>query len=446
MIPFTIGQRWASQSEPELGLGVLFSIDKKTIQIRFTASDTTRLYSPTAAPLKRIIFNVGDTVQLKNDVQTKITSIKESKGLIYYTASERCFCETDLCDTLSFSMPQERLVAGIIDPLKLFNLRYRLLKAKGSYDGSCAKGFIGGQIDLLPHQFYIADTVTSRFIPRVLLADETGLGKTIEAGLILHKLLLLQKVQRVLIIVPEALQHQWFIELYRKFNLSFMLFDEGFCQSVECPEKNHRATTETGVNPFLERQLGIVNISFLNSKKRQKQILKAGWDMIVIDEAHHITDSPPIYTFLQKLTAKTFGMMLLTATPEQMGLKNHFLHLQLIDPNRYFDFNTFCKETDHYQKTADTIKKQIKAEQSIDHFLDAYGPGRIIFKNKRGVVKGFPKRITHMISLPSTSNLNKASNQEIDEANNTLEYTYANDPRTICLVNLIRKNEKILVI
>ncbi|PON15903.1 hypothetical protein C2W62_21360, partial [Candidatus Entotheonella serta] len=69
-------------------------------------------------------------------------------------------------------------------------------------------GLIGGRVDLIPHQLYIADEVSQRRAPRVLLADEVGLGKTIEAGLILHRLLLSERVGRVLVIVPDALLYQ----------------------------------------------------------------------------------------------------------------------------------------------------------------------------------------------------------------------------------------------
>ncbi|MDO6749375.1 SNF2-related protein, partial [Gilvimarinus sp. 1_MG-2023] len=70
---------------------------------------------------------------------------------------------------------------------------------------------------------YIAQQVTQDSIPRVLLADEVGLGKTIEAGLILHRLLLQQRIQRVLILVPDHLLHQWLVEMIRRFNLRFSI-------------------------------------------------------------------------------------------------------------------------------------------------------------------------------------------------------------------------------
>ena len=84
----------------------------------------------------------------------------------------------------------------------------------------------GGRVDLIEHQLYLAQEVAGRLQPRVLLADEVGLGKAIEASLILHRLHLTGRAEQALIILPESLMHQWFIELLRRFNLVASLFDE----------------------------------------------------------------------------------------------------------------------------------------------------------------------------------------------------------------------------
>jgi len=86
---------------------------------------------------------------------------------------------------------------------------------------------------LIPHQFYIAGEVSSRYLPRILLADETGLGKTIEACLIIHRLLLSERISRILILVPDSLVHQWFVEMYRRFNLSFCIVNDAFLASMK---------------------------------------------------------------------------------------------------------------------------------------------------------------------------------------------------------------------
>ena len=438
MHQLVLGQRWVSETEPELGLGMLICIDDRTLSVRFDATDCIRQYARKFAPLRRITFKPGDLIQVKDNKPLTIESLSESDGLVYYCEKSRVVCETDLSGTIGFFMPQDRLFAGLIDSNKLFDLRYQLLTAKADYDASPVKGFIGGQVELIPHQFYIADTVTSRYIPRVLLSDETGLGKTIEACLILHKLLMTNRAKRVLVAVPESLVHQWFIELYCKFNLSFMIFTQEYCQSLE----------QKGVliNPFSEHQLGIVSMDLFENKKQQIQILDAGWDMVVIDETHHITDDTKAYGFVKILAQKTFGMMLLTATPEQMGVKNHFLLLQLLDPERYFDYPTYVKETKSYKQVITIVKKLIKQNKKVDHIIDSYGPGRVIFRNKRNVVKGFPKRTAHLIALAARRAQVAAVNQEFFDPEQIKGFDFKQDPRILYLVELMKHTKKLLII
>lgn len=336
------GQRWISETEPELGLGLLIHITPKTIAIRFASSGCERQYALASAPLKRMIFKPGDEIRSKDGNQLVVESVTDSDGLVYYAGGDRVICEADLSDTLSFSLPQERLFAGITDSSKAFDLRLGLLKARAVYDASPVKGFIGGKVDLIPHQFFIGDAVAARLVPRVLLSDETGLGKTIEACLILHKLIISHRIQRVMIVVPESLSHQWFIELYKRFNLSFMILDEAYCRNLDRRGK--------GINPFLEHQLAIVSFDFLATPRWHAKILDSGWDMVVVDEAHHITDHEITHDFIRRLSRSAPGLMLLTATPEQMGLQNHFIHLNLLDPQRYFDFSAYLEESRGYEK------------------------------------------------------------------------------------------------
>jgi len=438
MSKLVAGQRWVSETEPELGLGVLVGLDNRMVCVRFDASECTRQYSLESAPLKRVQFKPGDEIQLKDNTRMTIEKRSESKGLLYYSGKNKIICEKDLADSISFSMPQDRLFAGITDSSKLFDLRYKLIKSKAGYDASPEKGFIGGQVELLPHQVFIADKVTSRYIPRVLLSDETGLGKTIEACLILHKLLVTHRAKRALIVVPESLAHQWFVELYRKFNLSFMLVNEEYCSDLEIQTP--------GINPFSEQQLGIVTLDLLANKKRQKQILKSGWDMVIIDEAHHITDDKKTYEFIKNLADMTFGLMLLTATPEQMGVKNHFLHLKLLDPERYFDFNTYLEETDQYKKIIKTVNQLKKNGENADHILDSYGPGRVIFRNKRNGIKGFPRRVANLKPLKADSSQITKINKEFIGSTSRQFYKFADDPRISYLVELMKEKKKILVI
>jgi ATP-dependent helicase HepA len=437
---FTPGQLWVSETEPELGIGTLIFQDKRVIRIHFSAKDCDRQYSRAAAPLKRVHFKVGDSVSPKESTKFCVENIRESKGLFFYCHGETWVCETNLCDTMGFSQPQDRLLSGFAGTSRDFDLRFSILRLRAEYEKSLAKGFLGGQIDLIPHQFFIAGEVTSRALPRVLLSDETGLGKTIEACLILHKLLICHRIQRILIILPESLVHQWFVELYRKFNQTFQIFNEDNCREMEL--------NDPGINPFLEGQLGICSQNFILSEKRKQQILSAGWDMVVMDEAHHISDHPQFYTFMRALGKRTTGLMLLTATPEQMGVSTHFSQLQLLDPDRYFDLKKYQDQTLTYGKTAARVEALIKEKKDPGPLLDTYGPGRVIFRNKRSVIKGFPKRRARLIPLRGSSEQIIRVNREYETPDDLPGEGLAKDPRIACLAALAKeiKPEKILVI
>ncbi len=437
---FTNGQRWISETEPELGIGTLIFHDKRIVKIHFPLGDCHRQYSRSMAPVKRVIFKPGDKIQSRGEKKICVEHIRESDGLFFYCQGDACLCETDLCDTMEFSLPQDQLLSGLAGSINAFELRMSILSQRSAYEKSMARGFLGGQIDLIPHQFYIAREITARALPRVLLSDETGLGKTIEACLILHQLLISHRIQRILIILPESLVHQWFVELYRKFNQTFRIFNDDHCREM--------ALTDPGINPFLDSQQGICSVEFIQDGNRKQQILSAGWDMVVMDEAHHILDQPNFYTFMTALGKRTRGLMLLTATPEQMGLQTHFSQLQLLDPDRYFDLNAYQEQTRVYQETATKVEALIKAKKDPGPLLDAYGPGRVIFRNQRSVIKGFPKRRARLIPLKGNSDQIKRINQEDETPDFLTRQGLATDPRIVCLAALAKKikPEKILVI
>ena len=420
------GQRWVSETEPELGLGVLASFDARTITLHFPGSDCGRKYSRAAAPIKRMRFQPGDRIRGEDGTRMTVEKVVENAGILTYFQGEEPLCESELSSVLAVDMPFSKLLAGFAGTSGKFDLRYRIRSAQGAYQKSPTRGFLGGQVDLIPHQFYIAGEVSGRYFPRVLLSDETGLGKTIEAGLILHRLLVTAQISRVLIIVPDALVHQWFIELYRKFSLIFRIFDDAYLAGA--------AAAEPDMNPFLLDQQGICSESFIRDSDHVKTaLIRAGWDMVVMDEAHHMAEDSSLYQFLADLDADTQGLMLLTATPEQMGIEAHFAQLKLLDPFRYHDFSAFVKELEGYKAVAQKVREKLDRDESPQSLLDAFGPGRVIFKNRRRSIKGFPERQVNLIPLEGTC---------------SLEGDLSGDPKVACLAQLCRslKPEKILVI
>jgi len=468
------GQRWVSEMEPELGLGLVTASDHRKVRIRFPASDCERLYALASAPIKRVQFQPGDIVKSRTGESFVVESVQRVNDLLVYQAKGKSLPENELNDSISFTTPKDRLFSGFVDSNHEFNLRYQALKNQYFSRKSSVRGFVGGRIDLIPHQLSVSHEVASRHIPRVLLSDEVGLGKTIEACLILHRLLLAGRISRVLILVPHSLVHQWFIELLRRFNLLFRIFDADYCQSI--------LEMEPDANPFLEDQLGICSVDFLadNAKYRQHAVA-AGWDLLIIDEAHHLTEASAGYQLARALSAQSLGLLLLTATPEQLGHRSHFARLRLLDPARYPDFYQFEQEARHYHEIANVIGKlieqnrlapgeisllktiisDVKAETDlaetlvqdenfrqkvIEDLIDRFGTGRAVFRNTRAAMTGFPQRVAELIPLPAGPADLAQGTREFNVTPG--QFDYENDPRIQWLVTHLKqhRNAKVLLI
>jgi ATP-dependent helicase HepA len=436
--PFVPGQRWLSETEPELGMGVLIAQDSRTLTLEFPENGCTRQYSRAAAPIRRMRFKPGDRISTLDGRDITVEKVAEEGGILTYIQGTDQVPETALSSRISVDLPFDRLVAGLSGDFRQFDLRREIRTARADYQASEARGFLGGKVDLIPHQLYIAGQVCSRYFPRVLLSDETGLGKTIEAGLVLHRMMALGRIRRVLIIVPQSLAHQWFIEMFRKFSLRFRLFDREYIRQA--------AASEPGMNPFSLDQQGIITQDFIMAYAGvQEQILDEDWDMVVMDEAHHMTDDPGFYRFLSGLGAVTRGLMLLTATPEQMGTETHFAQLRLLDPDRYHDLETYRREAEGYEAAANDARALLDQGKPVDRILDTFGPGRVVFRNRRRSIQGFPERSVDLAPLPGTR-------KQIAAVNGTgrkeAAADLAADPRVAHLAALCRsvKPEKILVI
>ena len=474
---FITGQRWISESEPELGLGTIAQTGGGRVQVEFKAAGETRIYTADAAPLKRVRFRVGDKVRTQADKEFIVQEVIEQHGLLIYVGENQRLPEAQLSDRVSLQGPQERLFAGRFDTSTAFELRRRTLELLHRSRKSPVRGFVGGRIDLIPHQLYIAQEVANRQAPRVMLSDEVGLGKTIEACLILHRLLLSGRANRILVLVPESLVHQWFVEMLRRFNVWLHIFDEERCAAIEAGEP--------GANPFLDDQLVLTSIDFLaRDPRRAAQAVAAGWDVLVVDEAHHLewSETAPSreYQIVEELSRKSEGLLLLTATPEQLGVESHFARLRLLDPDRYRDLATFQAESKDYRGTAEIAEKLLaekeltkkditllrrllahdpqleqrlvelsrgsaEARQALlEDLLDLHGPGRVLFRNTRAGMKGFPKRTARLVKLMADADaeqwLDRVSTEFAEDAGDSRlqsSMDLAKDPRILWLVELL---------
>jgi ATP-dependent helicase HepA len=438
---FALGQRWISDTESDLGLGTVVAVDARTVTLMFAASEENRVYSRNEAPVTRVTFNVGDQVESQQGWLLNVEQVDVDGGLYTYIGTredtdeqEVSLREIFLSNQIRFNKPQDKLFAGQIDRMDNFALRYRALTNQYQQLKSPMRGLCGMRAGLIPHQLFIAHEVGRRYAPRVLLADEVGLGKTIEAGMIIHQQVLAGRAERILIVVPETLQHQWLVEMMRRFNLYFSIFDEERCIESEMES----------ANPFDTQQYVLCSLGFLTKNpERFEQVLATEWDLLVVDEAHHLewSDAAPSrgYQVVEAIAQQTAGVLLLTATPEQLGRESHFARLRLLDPDRFYDYAAFVKEEDQYQPVADAVtelfsqnklsndaknkiaellseqdveplfrvlesdadeeEKVSSRQELIDNLMDRHGTGRVLFRNTRSAIKGFPQRNVHLLPM-----------------------------------------------
>ncbi len=489
---FVPGQRWVSSTESELGLGIVVDTFNRRVEISFPASGERRTYAIDNAPISRVYYEAGQELETEKKQILTVTDVVEHNGCYIYQcidadANPVVVPELELNSFIQFSKPQDRLFAGQVDKIKAFQLRCETLEHIRRQQQSPVRGLLGPRVQLLPHQLFIAHEAANRHAPRVLLADEVGLGKTIEAGLILHQQLISGRANRVLIVVPDSLLHQWLVEMLRKFNLFFSIMDEERCQALAAVDEDGDDVFDEGseleleaqqdendnpfANPFESAQLVLCTLSFLkDNPQRHAQAMAAEWDLLIVDEAHHLqwseVEASPAYQCIEGLAAQARGLLLLTATPEQLGVESHFARLRLLDPDRYYDVAKFIEEEKSH-KPVNTLVQVLLAEDVVDQLkqqpvfveqlrtylgddiaksisdavasyedqssdkaegfkqliktiisdlLDRHGTGRVLFRNTRSSVPGFPQRQLndYPLTVPDSYKA-AASNADINE-------------------------------
>ncbi|MHC5066968.1 MAG: SNF2-related protein, partial [Planctomycetota bacterium] len=182
----------------------------------------------------------------------------------------------------------------------------------------------GARVRPLPHQLLTAQRVLADREVRFLLADEVGLGKTIEAGLIMQSLLANQPAMRVLVIAPGALVSQWFLELYIKFGgRRFVMLD---AERIADHEGNPWAQPHViASSQAIEHLQGPAGLQFDTAQ----------WDMVIIDECHRMHPDGALYRRIAALSERTPHVLLLSATPDRHHEDAYLALLHLLEPDTY---------------------------------------------------------------------------------------------------------------
>ncbi len=212
-------------------------------------------------------------------------------------------------------------------------LAHYLTKSGGEGINKLSQSLFNANVDLNPHQVEGAlFALRSPFNKGVLLADEVGLGKTIEACLVISQYVA-EKKDKILIVAPASLRKQWAIELEEKFNLQSQIIDH----------KSYRVISKLGyINPFMKDNIIIASYHFV--ARKSQDIRAINWDLVVIDEAHKLRNSHrPSNKIGQALkwALEDKKKILLTATPLQNSLTELYGITSIIDDKIFGDLPTF---------------------------------------------------------------------------------------------------------
>jgi ATP-dependent helicase HepA len=293
------GDRLTHRHNPGLGVGRVVEAEGRSIVVEFEAT--------------------GDTLRLAASASALVPLAPDDPGPVDPRA--------DLVG---------RLAAGDVDPVEDFALRLDALHLAERREARGLGSFLGGRIRLFPHQLHAAERATATDPVRWLLADEVGLGKTIEACLVLSRLVRTGRAERCLVVAPETLTVQWLGELWRKYHQVFVLLDEARLADVV---RDHGP----GFNPFDVHRRAVVALETLVARPElTAQAVSAGVDLLVVDEAHRLRRPPrhpgtPAWRAVAPIAALGRHVLLLTAIPLDDDVHGFFRLLQLLRPADFPD-------------------------------------------------------------------------------------------------------------
>lgn len=328
------GSKIVHPFNPELGVGVVQRVEGRFLIVRFPEVDRELTLGSERSGLERLVLRPGARVLLVDSDEQAI--IAESLDHSYRLSDGRIVDDANVWPLDSTDTPIERLARLQLDPLRSFANRIDGLRLETIREAGGLGPFLGGRIELFPHQLHTALRAVEGDPVRWLLADEVGLGKTIEACLILSALVRTGRATRALIVAPGTLTVQWLGELYRKFHQIFVLLDAERMESVE------RDFGE-GVNPFDVHPFAVISLEMLSSDRRLCRLAaETPLDVIVVDEAHRLARRE-VERELAPLLERAKHALLLTAAPLQADREGFYRLVRLLHPQLFPSFDAFAK-------------------------------------------------------------------------------------------------------
>ena len=329
------GDRLTHRFNPDLGPGLIEAVEDRTLVVHFPDVNTVLRLAAESDAICPLRFLAGTPAVILSSLEQVIVAEDAELNRVRLTDG-RVVDTADLWPARIGESLTERLTLGDVDELATFSLRLDALHLAALREADGLGSFLGGRIRLFPHQLYAAESATKTNPTRWLLADEVGLGKTVEACLILNHLLRTRRATRTLVVAPDTLTVQWLGELWRKYHQVFVLLDQKRLLDVE---KEYGR----GFNPFQAYRQVVVGLEFLLERpKLTTQAVEADIDLLIVDEAHHLKRPPDHpgnreYRAIQPIAELGRHMLLLSATPLEEDAFGFFRLLELLRPEEFVD-------------------------------------------------------------------------------------------------------------
>lgn len=328
---------WSGDS----GYGVIDSIGETQIRVRWDNATAPPLFVRANPPIRRVGLQGRRVSRVGSDTQFIAVAPISSQfpawkcvELAQHGAALNV-PESQL-RPLPVEDPVERLQVGEVGTAAEYLTAEVARRFRHLHQNDDLVSLSQSRVDLKPHQVFVAHRVTRDYPHRFLLCDEVGLGKTIEAGMIMKELVARGSVHRVLVITPPNLMRQWQFEMSTKFNERFSILNTPTVRHIE--SEGHRG------NPFLYQDRILCSSRWITHKRWHDQCVNADWDLVIVDEAHHARSHPGgkttgLYRVLRDLASPDHfgrrGILLLTATPMQLNTHELYSMVELLSPELF---------------------------------------------------------------------------------------------------------------
>ncbi len=365
-------------------------------------------------------WGVGVVVQVADEGRRLAVRFAGREGITVVSGRDPALVEVppDTPIEQAATGPIDALASGQAGPASAFALRTRVGRLEALRRADSLGALLSSRVHVLPHQVGAAGRILSDRMPRFVLADEVGLGKTVEAGLVFAGLRQLGLAERVLVVVPEHLAFQWLAELFHKFNALFTLLT---------PE---RVAALGGAEAALARSPHAI-VSF-EALRGDEALAEAAadlpLDLVIVDEAHHLADDA-LHACVAPICRASFGVLLLTATPVRLDPREYFRLLSLVEPVPSTTLDQFLVRLDQHEAYAAIARDLLggvdpydalerlralapddpvfsKAPPALDrttllaHLADRYGLSARLVRNRRVRVGAFTERVLRRVDVP----------------------------------------------